>query len=112
MADSLTADEYAAALLRFRLDRSPAAASDLCERAVLRVCVHMWGAGPLNSGRGRGRHARILAEAKDGVLAAKPFKIALDKHKRTDGYRARAKDTARGDVITALVRLIARDNSL
>lgn len=34
----------------------------------------------------------VMDEAGQGVAAGKQFKIMLDKHKRTDGYRARQKD--------------------
>ncbi len=43
-------------------------------------------------------------EPKEGQVLFKKFKMVLDKHKRSDGYRARLKTPAHMDVVGALCR--------
>ncbi len=49
---------------------------------------------------------RMDPEPREDAVLFKKFKMVLDKHKRSDGFRARAKDAAHTALVGALCRRV------
>jgi hypothetical protein len=87
---------FTASLKHLTLDIAPEVAPELCVLFIfLKIKSYLQLFYSLD---------RMDPEPREETVMFKKFKMVLDKHKRSDGYRARAKDTEHTAIVAALYR--------